>query len=549
MATSASDAHRRTLARARAASEARTWRDAMPLWEEVVTANPVEGRHWERLAEACHRGGAYGRAIEATERALALGAGYPAEGHYRIACCRALRGEREAALDALDAAFARGYRHSAQARIDPDLAALFGDARFHRIVGLLDTSSLTRDAGWQADLDYLVREIKRLGYAPFRLVSEAEFDARAATLRAAIPRLGDAEIVAGFMRLLRLVDDGHTRLRDFSAQPHLCQTLPVQFSLFEEGLFIVAAAPQHEALLGAQVLAFDGRPTEAVCAALDPLISRDNAQWPKQMLPYHLREVALLHALAQLDAPTGATLTLRDRAGQESTATIAADATQPDIWFAIPSPVGWRFLPETLPGPLPHYLRNAGTFYWFDYLPEERAVYFQFNRVRDAEDEPLAAFTERLFRCIGERPVEKLVIDLRWNNGGNTFLELPLLHRLIACDKVNRWGKLFVIIGRRTFSAAQNGATLIERHTQALFAGEPTGSCPNFVGESIPLVLPYSGIVGTISDLYWQSSWPMDGRTWIAPHLYAPPTFAAYAANRDPALEAVLACREHTPGW
>ena len=92
MAISGFDTYRRTLARARAASEAQTWRDAVPLWEAVVAANPVEGRHWERLAEACQRGGAYTRAIEAAERALALGAGYPAEGHYRIACCHALRG-------------------------------------------------------------------------------------------------------------------------------------------------------------------------------------------------------------------------------------------------------------------------------------------------------------------------------------------------------------------------------------------------------------------------------------------------------------------------
>jgi hypothetical protein len=43
-----------------------------------------------------------------------------------------------------------------------------------------------------------------------------------------------------------------------------------------------------------------------------------------------------------------------------------------------------------------------------------------------------------------------------------------------------------------------------------------------------------------VSDLYWQSSWPTDYRTWIAPQLYRPPTFAAYRANRDLALEAIL---------
>jgi hypothetical protein len=98
-----------------------------------------------------------------------------------------------------------------------------------------------------------------------------------------------------------------------------------------------------------------------------------------------------------------------------------------------------------------------------------------------------------------------------------------------------------VIIGRQTFSAAMNGAAEIERHTNAIFVGEPTGSSPNFVGETIPVNLPYSKMRGSISDLYWQSSVAMDYRTWISPLVYAPPSFVVYAANRDPAMEAIMA--------
>jgi hypothetical protein len=81
-------------------------------------------------------------------------------------------------------------------------------------------------------------------------------------------------------------------------------------------------------------------------------------------------------------------------------------------------------------------------------------------------------------------------------------------------------------------------------HTNALFVGEPTGSSPNFIGETIRVELPYSKMTGSVSDLYWQTSWPMDHRPWIAPLLYTPPTFAAYRQGRDPALEAILNYRE-----
>jgi len=49
-------------------------------------------------------------------------------------------------------------------------------------------------------------------------------------------------------------------------------------------------------------------------------------------------------------------------------------------------------------------------------------------------------------------------------------------------------------------------------------------------------------------DLFWQTSWPEDHRTWIAPDIYAPPTFEAFRRNDDPAMDAILALREHLPG-
>jgi hypothetical protein len=163
--------------------------------------------------------------------------------------------------------------------------------------------------------------------------------------------------------------------------------------------------------------------------------------------------------------------------------------------------------------------------------------------IRDQAEDPFARFLDRLWAFVNSHEVEKLVIDLRWNNGGNTGLVPPLIAGLQRLDKVNQSGKLFVIVGRRTFSAAQNTATFLARHTNAVFIGEPTGSSPNFVGEEAPITLPYSKLTINVSDLYWESSWPTDARKWIAPLVYVPPTFAAYRTNQDPVLDAILIYR------
>jgi hypothetical protein len=128
---------------------------------------------------------------------------------------------------------------------------------------------------------------------------------------------------------------------------------------------------------------------------------------------------------------------------------------------------------------------------------------------------------------------------MRLNDGGNTGLVLPLIHGLIKCEKINQPGKLFVIISRHTFSAAMNTTSMIEINTHATFVGEPTGSSPNFVGESTWFVLPYHKYKVYCSSRYWQFMTSTDRRTWIAPQIAAPLTFADYAANRDPAMEAI----------
>lgn len=80
----------------------------------------------------------------------------------------------------------------------------------------------------------------------------------------------------------------------------------------------------------------------------------------------------------------------------------------------------------------------------------------------------------------------------------------------------------------------------MERWTDAVFAGEPSSSSPNFAGEETGLVLPYSRVRGSISTRYWQDSDPGDRRPWIAPRIPVTLSSTDYFANRDPVLEAVL---------
>jgi hypothetical protein len=344
------------------------------------------------------------------------------------------------------------------------------------------------------------------------------------------------------MKLARRMGDGHTLIRPASIQlsermladPGVAdrRVAPIELYLFTEGLYITAAAPKYADLVGARVVLIGDHPIEKVMESLDQIISQDNKMWPKNVGPALMRNPRMLNGLGLIPDPDKLLITIRDGEGKTRSVTLVAEQLN--------STDDWRQARQDTIAPEPPYLKNRKANYWFEFLPDSRTLYFQYNAVAQDAKETLPEFCARMFKFISENPVERMVIDMRWNGGGNNFYNRPIVHGLIRNEKVNQLGKLFVIVGRQTFSAAICGATEIESNTRAIFVGEPTGSSPNFVGESVTINLPYSKMSGTISDLYWQNSVAMDYRVWIAPQLYAPPSFELYRANRDPAMEAIM---------
>jgi Peptidase family S41 len=539
-----------TLHEAQSKTQLKDWSGAAALWEKVVQANPVNSDYWRQLGEALYQVKEYRKAIAANEKVIELGPAHSvAPTAVEIARNYALLGDEEQTLSWLDQAWKLGWRDLDGARTDEAFKALRGNGHFRELTASVDVSRMSRDEGWRYDLHLMVREIERRDYAPFRKISRAQLETAVAALDAAIPGLRDNQVTVGFLKIMTLVGDGHSVAVFGSERPELRRSVPLKFFLFEEGLFITAADTQHGDLVGCQVLRIGSHPVQEVMAKLEPIIPRDNATWLKTISPLYVRIPGLLNGLDLVPTEDSLPLTVRLPDGREREVTVVAediplqrpDPDFPAIWFFLPRAAEtWISLTQMRKAPTPLYLKHPATPYWFEYLADTKTVYFQFNLILDQKDEPLEDFLRRLFTFSETHDVTKMIIDLRANPGGDTTLVKPLIEGLIRNPNINKRGKLFVIIGRGTFSAAMNAAVFLERNTEALFAGEPTGSSPNFIGETVPVTLPYSRLMPCISDLFWESSWPWDHREWIAPLLYAPPTFTSYAANRDPAVEAIM---------
>jgi tetratricopeptide (TPR) repeat protein len=517
------------LVEARSRERRGEWKQAASTWNRLVVLNPTIPSYWEKLGESSKRSGDFPNAVRAYRRALELGASHPGPTAYEIAVCYAQSGDNDNALQWLKKAVALGLRSLSWIADDEQLVSLRSHPEFQSLAMVADVTSMSRVEGWRHDLAFLASELKRRHYSPFRKVSKEEFEAAVASLHAKIPRLKDQEIEVGLMRLASMMGDGHTYLRpkDISARG-----LPVQLFQFKDRLFIIRASPEHRDLVAMRVERIWDHSAEDLLEKLDPIISQDNEMTPLMIGPELMTYPRLLFGLGLIPDADSVVITVVDTVGKSRQVVLKEQSVPPGR-------EGWQSVRAERGPEVPLYLRHLDSNYWFEFLPERKLLFFQYNVVRDGP-EPLTNFLDRLFQFVDEHEADRLVIDLRWNTGGTRLLNQQLVHRLIRNDKVNQPGKLFVIVGRYTFSAGMMLATEIEQNTKAIFVGEPTGSSPNFVGQDVTFVLPFSGMRGSLSDLYWQSSSATDFRVWIAPLLYTPPSFELFRSNRDPAMEAIL---------
>jgi hypothetical protein len=200
---------------------------------------------------------------------------------------------------------------------------------------------------------------------------------------------------------------------------------------------------------------------------------------------------------------------------------------------------GWTDMRDNASTPTPLWLKDINNKFWFEFLPDSKILYVQINEIGHKKDETLGAFSKRLFEFVEANPVEKLVLDLRLNRGGNNTLFIPIITDIIK-SKINKRGKFFTIMGRSSWSAAQNFLNELEKYTNTLFVGEPSGSKGNTYGDSRRITLPNSKVTARVSVYYWQDWYPWDTRQWTAPDLTTELSPEDYKNNSDPAMKVII---------
>ena len=401
------------------------------------------------------------------------------------------------------------------------------------------TQTTLSPADWQADLRFLQHTVHKDYPFLFKKTTAEEFDAEVDKLHREIPDLQEHEIFAGLARIVSSFQYGHTTI-GFRGSPVKYHRLPVNLYWFNDGIYIEGVHKDYEGALGAKVLKVEGVPIEEALATIRPVTPAENDQFFKAHGLTFLCIPEVLHAQGVTKTLKNTiTLTLEKdgKVVDQAFTAVEAHDFHNDYGFTKP---GSEWLASRDNSKTPYYLKDLDKIYYFEYLPEHKTVYVRHSQIQDDPEEAIPAFYERVFDFIEKNDVERLVLDVRLNGGGNNYKNKPVVTGIIRTEKINQPGKLFVIIGRRTFSACQNLVNELDNYTNAIFVGEPTAENINFYGDNNRVELPNSKVPVYLSFAWWQDKPQWENGPWLAPQIAADMSFDDYRSNRDPVLDAAL---------
>lgn len=394
---------------------------------------------------------------------------------------------------------------------------------------LMPIPAETRDARWQQAVAYLGSQLPTLHVDPYFKVSEEEFQDSVTKLSNAVPTLNDEQIVVEMLRIIASLGDGHTRAYPES-EPVGFPRLPLEMRWVEDGLMVVSASPEYRQAVGAQVLQIGEYPLAEVYNAVQPLISADNEIQILDGTQMYMAMPAILYGLNLIPEKDRVTFQFEAHAGSQFSLELQPATNAPQSFISIYEQAGIT---------TPLYEQDRDSYYWYQYLPTENAVYVQYNFCREDSGKPFQAFVDEVFEQVDRDPATRLVLDLRFNGGGNEAVLNPFIDAIKARPTLNTPERLFVIIGRGTYSSALQNAITLSQAAHATLVGEATGGKPNHYGEVRQFRLPNIGLLVQYSTRYWLN-YPGGDPLTLEPDIEAVLTIPDLLAGHDPALAAAL---------
>lgn len=416
-----------------------------------------------------------------------------------------------------------------------------------------------RNADWREDIEFLKKELPQKHIHLFHQLDKSTFDNDLDAIVNQIDDLDDLSIAIKLQQVIAKAGDSHTSVAweryARSYVPKNQSTYLFEAYWFKDGIYVLSTKGGDKPLVGGRLQSIGGIPIATIVDSVKTLFVAENEALVKLKTPHLIARPQVLQYFGFVgDETSKVDITIVDEAG---------NTMQHRAKFKYSKPYA--------PYSTHHYLTNGkrkGRYEgWFleDYMMEKAMYYVQYNRCfskelanrsprykKQSDKMPsFNAFSDKVLQTLRTDSIDKFVFDMRYNGGGNSNQGSNLISKIAEIKRINKQGKIYVLIGRKTFSSAILNTLDFLKETDAILVGEATAGKASHFGEVRSLELPNSQLKVYYSVKYFlhtakktktyftQKSLPkqLDTMMSIEPNYTVELTFEDYKNKVDPVLE------------
>lgn len=395
---------------------------------------------------------------------------------------------------------------------------------------------------WITDLNFLKTELPKKHKNLFFKITKNEFENGIEKIIKQLDKDNDIETSIKLTQLIAKIGDSHTNL-SISHITKKRKIIPLDFMWFKEGLFISGTTKDNYEILDKKILSINGFKTKTIIDSLRTLFVDENIALINNNSSRLLDSNVLLKHFG-FSKPNDSiyNLELSDIKGEITQYKLKE--VENDIKFSKEK----TFIKVNAEKPF--YRNGSGKNFKEEYFANEKIYFIQYNKCISREtiekfgDKETAykqpsfkEFEEKVLKTIENSEIDKLIFDMRFNGGGSSYLAESLIDKISTNKKINKKGKLFVVVGNDTFSSAIFNTIYFKEKTQAIIIGEETSGKPNHFGYTKSFRLPYSEIKITYSSEFWKLT--EDNDVSIVPDVKIENSYNDYKNGIDPVFEYV----------
>lgn len=287
---------------------------------------------------------------------------------------------------------------------------------------------------------------------PFIKISKKKFDSEIISLKKDIEEKNKEEQIFALRRLVALIGDAHTKVIDKTTNK---KKLPFIALPYTGHSIIVQVESQYSELAGKELLKINNIDIKTILQKFLPIISYDTTGYAELLCHYECYFSDSLKFINVINNETEIPITVKDTLSntiKTFTVKLTDGITKPTFAHLAPT--------------------LSQSRYYYANLIDKNTLFIQYNVCEEIPDLPMNRFSDILTEKLSSNLPQKIIVDLRHNTGGNSYVIKPLLKTLK--NFITKGSKIFCLIGAETFSSGVMAASDL-KEIGAILVGEEVG--------------------------------------------------------------------------